>query len=435
MPGYLGTESQFNANFSSKIQAADTRKREPEGKSTSSSRRKAAAAEDVPVSSGQEQDAFEKELAIEKSGLLALEKLHLLVRPFILRRMKEDVLSELPDKIIQDIYLEPSDAQKALMPTLDDLEISFDRFNWEQKLCTDPSFYRQQVVSKRRDLLQQFPMIEWKQGFTTLDDSPKLKALKELLLTLGMGDQQQSGNESDTRDWDGRHRALIFTEYRETIDTAIERVLQNDEFKGKIKYLVIDGNDSPKQQDDKVKAFQQKDSNVDLLLLTKRAGGLGLNLTAADIVVMLEHDFNPANDLQAMDRAHRLGQKRVVQVYRFILRGTLEQQKVSTQATKLLMSEKIVGVDNSELSKMDAGRVLSLLGNAAQQAETERKKQVKRQLDEIDVVSAEGISLSKAARLRKNANQLANANPGDDGQQQYDSEFDSSNFAKSLDKK
>ena len=68
------------------------------------------------------------------------------------------------------------------------------------------------------------------------------------------------------------------------------------------------------------------DPTIDVLLLTTSIGGLGLNLTGADTVIFVEHDWNPAKDIQAMDRAHRIGQKRVVNVYRLITRGTLEEK-------------------------------------------------------------------------------------------------------------
>lgn len=68
------------------------------------------------------------------------------------------------------------------------------------------------------------------------------------------------------------------------------------------------------------------DPSIDILLLTTHVGGLGLNLTGADTVIFVEHDWNPMKDLQAMDRAHRIGQKKVVNVYRLITRGTLEEK-------------------------------------------------------------------------------------------------------------
>ncbi|GFH24565.1 uncharacterized protein HaLaN_22384, partial [Haematococcus lacustris] len=83
------------------------------------------------------------------------------------------------------------------------------------------------------------------------------------------------------------------------------------------------------------------DPTIDVLLLTTAVGGLGLNLTSADTVVFLEHDWNPMKDLQAMDRAHRLGQTRTVNVYRLLMKGTLEEKIMGLQQFKLDMANAV----------------------------------------------------------------------------------------------
>jgi len=97
-----------------------------------------------------------------------------------------------------------------------------------------------------------------------------------------------------------------------------------------------------------------------VLLLTTHVGGLGLNLTGADVVIFLEHDYNPAKDLQAMDRAHRLGQKRVVNVYRLITRGTLEEKIMNVQRFKTHVANTVVNRDNSSLQSMNTAELLDL---------------------------------------------------------------------------
>lgn len=92
-----------------------------------------------------------------------------------------------------------------------------------------------------------------------------------------------------------------------------------------VTYLRLDGNTDQGKRHDIVTQFNA-DPSIDVLLLTTHVGGLGLNLTGADTVIFMEHDWNPMKDLQAMDRAHRIGQKRVVNVYRLITRGTLEEK-------------------------------------------------------------------------------------------------------------
>jgi len=101
------------------------------------------------------------------------------------------------------------------------------------------------------------------------------------------------------------------------------------------------------------------------MLLTTHVGGLGLNLTSADVVVFLEHDWNPMKDLQAMDRAHRLGQRRTVTVYRLLTKGTLEEEVMSLQKFKLDVASAVVNQDNVSLAAMDTGRLLGLFEESA----------------------------------------------------------------------
>jgi TATA-binding protein-associated factor len=99
-----------------------------------------------------------------------------------------------------------------------------------------------------------------------------------------------------------------------------------------------------------------------VLLLTTHVGGLGLNLTSADTVVFLEHDWNPMKDLQAMDRAHRLGQTRCVNVYRLLMRDTLEERIMGLQQFKLDVANAVVNQDNVSMNSMDTGALLDLFG-------------------------------------------------------------------------
>jgi TATA-binding protein-associated factor len=101
---------------------------------------------------------------------------------------------------------------------------------------------------------------------------------------------------------------------------------------------------------------------LQVLLLTTHVGGLGLNLTSADTVVFLEHDWNPMKDLQAMDRAHRLGQTRCVNVYRLLMRDTLEERIMGLQQFKLDVANAVVNQDNVSISSMDTGALLDLFG-------------------------------------------------------------------------
>jgi TATA-binding protein-associated factor len=105
-------------------------------------------------------------------------------------------------------------------------------------------------------------------------------------------------------------------------------IIEKDLFKKHmpgVTYLRLDGSIPPSQRHSVVTRFNN-DPSIDVLLLTTQVGGLGLNLTGADTVIFVEHDWNPMKDLQAMDRAHRIGQRKVVNVYRLITRATLEEK-------------------------------------------------------------------------------------------------------------
>jgi TATA-binding protein-associated factor len=147
--------------------------------------------------------------------------------------------------------------------------------------------------------------------------APKIQALKQLLNDCGIGlDENESAAVAP-------HRALIFCQLKSMLD-IIENDLFNKEMKN-VTYMKLDGSVSNDKRLGIVQKFN-RDPSIDVLLLTTHVGGLGLNLTGADTVIFVEHDWNPMKDLQAMDRAHRIGQKRVVNVYRLITKGTLEEK-------------------------------------------------------------------------------------------------------------
>ena len=102
-----------------------------------------------------------------------------------------------------------------------------------------------------------------------------------------------------------------------------------------VSFLRLDSSMNPMDRFNTVNLFNS-DPSIDLLLLTTHIGGLGLNLTGADTVIFVEHDWNPSKDLQAMDRAHRIGQKKVVNVYRLITRNTIEEKIMKFVAFPLL---------------------------------------------------------------------------------------------------
>ena len=126
-----------------------------------------------------------------------------------------------------------------------------------------------------------------------------------------------------------------------------------------ISSLRLDGS-TPTQQRQLIADQFNQDPTIDILLLTTSVGGLGLTLTGADTVIFLEHDWNPSKDMQAMDRAHRLGQKKTVHVYRLITQDTLEEKIMSLQQFKKNVSNAVISADNKSIGSMGTDQLLDL---------------------------------------------------------------------------
>eukprot|EP00930_Biecheleria_cincta_P074069 TRINITY_DN6129_c0_g1_i2.p1 TRINITY_DN6129_c0_g1~~TRINITY_DN6129_c0_g1_i2.p1 ORF type:complete len:1448 (+),score=378.68 TRINITY_DN6129_c0_g1_i2:74-4417(+) len=127
------------------------------------------------------------------------------------------------------------------------------------------------------------------------------------------------------------HKTLVFSQGVKMLDLLEHCVLISK----KLKYLRIDGQTDAQTRGELVKQFQQADSQIQCMLLTTSVGGYGLNLTSADRVVILDPAWNPATDLQAVERAHRIGQKREVRVYRFVMSGLMEDKMFRLQVYKM----------------------------------------------------------------------------------------------------
>lgn len=155
-------------------------------------------------------------------------------------------------------------------------------------------------------------------------DSAKLARLDELLRELK----------------DGGHRVLLYFQMTKMMDLIEEYLIYRQ-----YKYLRLDGSSPIGERRDMVTSWQ---TNPDFFIfcLSTRAGGLGINLTAADTVIFYDHDWNPSNDAQAMDRAHRVGQTKQVTVYRLIARGTIEERIVQLARAKKDVQDIVVGTKN-----------------------------------------------------------------------------------------
>ncbi|KAF8898609.1 SNF2 family N-terminal domain-containing protein [Infundibulicybe gibba] len=179
-------------------------------------------------------------------------------------------------------------------------------------------------------------------------DSAKLARLDALLQELKAGD----------------HRVLVYFQMTRMMDLMEEYLIYRQ-----YKYLRLDGSSKLEDRRDMVIDWQTR-PDIFVFLLSTRAGGLGINLTAADTVVFYDHDWNPSNDAQAMDRAHRLGQTRQVTVYRLITRGTIDERIVQLARVKKDVQDIVVGNKNfTDVTK--PSEIVQLLLNDEQLATLE----------------------------------------------------------------
>lgn len=157
-----------------------------------------------------------------------------------------------------------------------------------------------------------------------------------------------------------------------------------------LKYLKLTGNTKIGQRFQIAQTFNG-DSDIRVLLVTTAVGGEGLNLSSANVVIMFDHDYNPTVDMQAIDRAHRIGQKRVLNVYRLITKDTLEERIMGIQKFKTNLANAIVNIDNSSIKNIKESNLPELLENirdiqtSNKDAETSINKSIyKQMIDELE---------------------------------------------------
>lgn len=158
------------------------------------------------------------------------------------------------------------------------------------------------------------------------------------LLSVPQDDDIGGHEDTDALEADaGGHRALIFCQMKSYLNMIVEHIL----VPYGIKYTELHSALTGQQRFDVVEQYNN-DSSIKIMIMTTAVGGLGLNLTGADTVIFMEHDWNPMKDKQAIDRAHRLGQKRTVNVYRLVLRDSLEEQIMGLQNFKKNLANHLI---------------------------------------------------------------------------------------------
>jgi len=242
------------------------------------------------------------------------------LRPFILRRTKEQVARELPSKTEQTVYCELEPEQRKLYDEL-------------RQHYRDSLLRRIEIAGLANSKIQ---VLE------------ALLRLRQAACHPGLLDSKRSGDSSAKLDvlleqlrevLDEGHKALVFSQFTSLLKILRARLSQEG-----ILYEYLDG--ATRDRQTRVERFQN-DKDCRLFLVSLKAGGLGLNLTAAEYVFILDPWWNPAVEAQAVDRAHRIGQTRPIFAYRLIARDTVEEKVLELQKTKRDLAAAMIGAENS----------------------------------------------------------------------------------------
>jgi superfamily II DNA or RNA helicase len=248
------------------------------------------------------------------------------IKPFYLRRLKTDVAKDLPDKTIVDTSVELTPRQVKLYKQV----LSGSQYRKLEEELDAKGVGRSQthifaVLTKLINICNH-PILmkdDWDPSDAAVKDAGKLARLQELMEEL----------------LESQRRTLLFSQSTRVLD-----IVEHHFADWGVQSLRIDGSTAAVRRAVNAETFNDKD-DIHCLLLSTKAAGTGLTLIGADTVIFYDHDWNPANDNQAMDRAHRIGQTKSVTVYRLISKGTIEEKILNRQKEKRTIIEGVIGND------------------------------------------------------------------------------------------
>jgi SNF2 family DNA or RNA helicase len=273
-------------------------------------------------------------IPIEKKGdELKAKKLNSIIKPFILRRLKSQVATDLPEKTEQIHYTNMTPDQ-------------------ESKYEEVKSYYRDRIMEKidKEGLNNsRFVLLE---GLTKLRQISNHPRMVDENYHSDSGKMEDISHMLDNAIVEG-HKLLVFSQFVKHLDLVREMLKPK-----KIDYCYLDGSSIDRKE--QVERFN-KDASVRVFLISIKAGGLGLNLTKADYVFILDPWWNPAVEAQAIDRAHRIGQKQRVFTYKFITRETVEEKILQLQKHKLKLSESLITTEESIVKNLTRHDIEMLL--------------------------------------------------------------------------
>lgn len=300
-----------------------------------------------------------------------VKELHSVLKPYLLRRVKEDVEKSLPPKeeTILEVSLTP--VQKKFYKAIYERNTAFLHKGAKpsnspslmnvmmelRKCCNHPYLVRGAEERILKDAASQIEStgddganVDWKKLFEEqlIKSSGKMVLINKLLPKL----------------FANGHKVLIFSQMVRVLD-LLEDLLKIKKYK----YERLDGSTSSSSRAAAVDRFIRKSCQRFVMLLSTRAGGLGLNLTAADVVIIFDSDWNPQNDLQAMARAHRIGQTRAVRVYRLLTAKTYEMHMFHSASMKLGLERAVLSHQREQSDENEGGKPNSKSTREAQARE------------------------------------------------------------------
>ncbi len=276
----------------------------------------------------------------EEESLLIIRRLHQVLRPFLLRRLKSDVLrmgEQLPEKQEHILICDMSAWQKYMY----------------LRICKGEKILFTDAHGRRRFDKLSNPAVQFKKCV----NHPYLFYSDHSNLMVDSPDLWRSAGKFDMLDacimkfLRTGHRLLIFNQMTKVVDLQ-ERLLRYRN----IPFYRLDGNTRPEDRKSMVADFNDPGTSVNVFLLTTRAGGLGVNLQTADTVIIFDSDWNPSMDKQAQDRAHRIGQQKEVLVLRMITHKSIEEDVLERATFKRGLEEKIIGAGKFDESSKDSER-------------------------------------------------------------------------------
>lgn len=301
----------------------------------------------IPINAGGYANASNMQVQMAYRCAMVLKES---IAPYLLRRLKKDVAKQLPSKTEQVLFCNLTPAQTQLYenylskPEVIDIingrasgrkgrdsgsvKQTFGLIRMLQHICNHPLLFENKRASNEGyevDVASSTnPTFRLSTVDTLVAASGKLQVLRAIL-----------------RKWrDQGHRALVFSQSKQML-SILESLMHGEGYP----YLRMDGDTSVKKRGPLIARFNDKKSNLFVFLLTTKVGGVGINLTGANRVVLFDPDWNPSNDSQARERAWRIGQKKDVTIYRLITSGTIEEKIYHRQIFKQYLTNKVNGYE------------------------------------------------------------------------------------------